>query len=750
MHYHNRYKAHTDSFKLESKLKETILEKVSISEERESRLRDFSWVNNGLYRLFRSRRVLSYSYPFAFYMFGEELFKDEMTTEEREIKQNLFEDQQQQLESNVEKLSKFLEEPFEQYTDEKVMEIRMQVINLSTITDNLCKKMYECIESDLLGALQLGTHNIAPYKSKGIEKASELSSCWSNKVNTADKCLPSDGNTSGGASQHDKPSGSRSSADSGCSSWKRARRDGVDIGTFSTFEGWKNRIKTVTLVEGNDPVQRKVEKHEPNNMCEASHNLELEKMEQLEDSVKAKNRLPPNAEVQDSLKEEIVELQDRLQNQFVMRHALEKAMSYYPFSYDTMNDNSIPKATKELIKEIAVLELEVVHLERIHQYHSSISQRSIGSPSRKSVSRTVDTCRSLPLSMLENNNSHATCLVDYLGTNIQDYVCETPNLLSEEMIRCISSIYCKLADPPLIVHDYPSSPVSFSSSQTDLPAQGKGEMWSFNSSIDNPFHIGQSKELSGPYCTMATVHWIHRDSYKLKDVQHKLQDFRSLVSQLEAADPRKLKQEEKLAFWINVHNALVMHAFLVYGIPCSSMKRTSLLLKAAYNVGGHTVNVDMIQNSILGCHLLRPGQWLRHLFSFKPKFKAGDPRKSYSIDHSEPLLHFALNAGRCSDPVVRVYTPKRVFEDLEAAKEEYIRSNLIIHQDKKLHLPKLVECYAKELDLCPDGLLDMIEHLLPNSLRKSIQDCQRRKHGKSIEWIHHNFEFRYLLSRELV
>ncbi|XP_043807374.1 probable E3 ubiquitin-protein ligase ARI1 isoform X3 [Manihot esculenta] len=226
MHYHIRYKAHTDSFKLESKLKETILEKVSISEERESRIRDFSWVNNGLYRLFRSRRVLSYSYPFAFYMFGDELFKDEMTIEERELKQNLFEDQQQQLESNVEKLSKFLEEPFDQYTDEKVMEIRMQVINLSTITDNLCKKMYECIESDLLGSLQLGTHNIAPYKSKGIEKASELSSCWSNKVDAADKCLPSDGNTSGGTSQHDRPSGSRSSADSECSSWKRARKEG--------------------------------------------------------------------------------------------------------------------------------------------------------------------------------------------------------------------------------------------------------------------------------------------------------------------------------------------------------------------------------------------------------------------------------------------------------------------------------------------------------------------------------------------
>ncbi|KAH8497694.1 hypothetical protein H0E87_017322 [Populus deltoides] len=43
MHYHNRFKAHTDSFKLESKLKESILDKVSVAEERELRLKDFSW-----------------------------------------------------------------------------------------------------------------------------------------------------------------------------------------------------------------------------------------------------------------------------------------------------------------------------------------------------------------------------------------------------------------------------------------------------------------------------------------------------------------------------------------------------------------------------------------------------------------------------------------------------------------------------------------------------------------------------------
>ncbi|XP_058220919.1 probable E3 ubiquitin-protein ligase ARI1 isoform X1 [Rhododendron vialii] len=174
IHYHNRYKAHSDSLKAEVQLKEKIYVKISKLETGESASQDLKWVENGLYTLFRSRRALSYSYPFAYYMFGHELFQNEMTEEEREIKQNLFEDQQQQFEANVEKLSMVLEEPFEEYTEDKVTETRMKVLNLSYLVDNLCRTLYECIENDLLGALQHGSHNIAPYKSTGAEKASKL------------------------------------------------------------------------------------------------------------------------------------------------------------------------------------------------------------------------------------------------------------------------------------------------------------------------------------------------------------------------------------------------------------------------------------------------------------------------------------------------------------------------------------------------------------------------------------------------
>nr|GME00634.1 probable E3 ubiquitin-protein ligase ARI2 isoform X1 [Ipomoea batatas] len=225
MHYHNRYKAHTDSFKQESRLKETIRDKVSSLEARDSKLKDFSWVTNGLNRLFRSRRALSYSYPFAFYMFGDDLFKDEMTNEQREIKQNLFEDQQQQLEANVEKLSKFIEEPFDEYNDEQIMEVRMQIINLSVLTDTLCKKMYDCIENELLASLLFCNHNIAPYQSKGIERATELTYGRGTNATNKNECPTVVDQTNGSSIDDERPQCSASSDENGCTSRKRARKE---------------------------------------------------------------------------------------------------------------------------------------------------------------------------------------------------------------------------------------------------------------------------------------------------------------------------------------------------------------------------------------------------------------------------------------------------------------------------------------------------------------------------------------------
>ncbi|KAL1107091.1 hypothetical protein V6Z11_D03G018500 [Gossypium hirsutum] len=582
------------------------------------------------------------------------------------------------------------------------------------------------------------------------------------------------------------------------------------------------------------PEKRRVEEDSLDGSLEASNRIKLD-MRHLKDTVKTRNKQSPSpgTEVQqNSLKQEILQLEKRLQDQFEVRHALETALGYRTSSHDNRNETSvsITKPATELIKEIAVLELEVVYLEQyllllyrkafdqqvssislskrderiktpldsprgrfskvsrpddvskvenlavrssycenpceepsVHRCHSSLSQHSVLSSRTSTLDENLDrairACHSQPLSMTEyaQNASNIISLAEHLGTRISDHVPETPNKLSEDMIKCMAAIYCKLADPPLIQNGFSSPNSSMSSASAFSPPQ-QHDMWSpgfrnnssFDVRLDNPFHVEGLKEFSGPYSTMVEVPWIFRDSQKLGDVEHLLQNFRSLICRLEEIDPMNLKHEEKLAFWINIHNSLVMHAFLAYGIPQNNVKRLFLLLRAAYNIGGHTISADTIQSSILGCRISRPGQWLRLLLSSKTKFKTGDEKQAYAIKQPEPLLYFALCTGNHSDPAIRAYTPKRVFQELETAKEEYIRATFGVRKDQKILLPKIIESFAKDSSLDSVGIIEMVERALPESLRRSIRKCQLGKSRKNIAWIPRNFTFRYLISKELL
>ncbi|KAE9606738.1 hypothetical protein Lal_00026090 [Lupinus albus] len=597
------------------------------------------------------------------------------------------------------------------------------------------------------------------------------------------------------------------------------------------------------------PNKKIVEEDNPDNHLQASDQMKLD-MGYLTEFAKARKKQTRTSQVHNNLKQEIVQLEKRLQDQFKVRCTLEKGLGHRPQSLVDSDDMIMPKPATELIKEIAVLELEVVYLEQhllslyrkafdqqlssvspstkkesvksalttprpqfievskpelltkrgcskvqsndheletlrkehngyeletlgkeyngshldslVYRCHSSLSQCSAfarASPPAEPSTKPLRACYSQPLSMMEyaqSTSSNIISLAEHLGTRISDHVPDTPNKLSEEMVKCISTIYCKLADPPM-THPGLLSPSSSLSSTSAFSIGEQADIWSpnfrnnssFDVRLDNPFHVEGLKEFSGPYSTMVEVSWIYRDNQKSKDTDKLLQYFRSLICQLEQVDPRKLKHEEKLAFWINIHNALVMHAYLAYGIPQSNVKRV-LLLKASYNIGGHTVSADTIQTTILGCRISRPGQWLRIFFSPRTKFRAGDGRQGYAIQQPEPLSHFALCSGNHSDPAVRVYTPKRVFQELETAKVEYFRANFGVRKDQKILLPKLVESFTKDSGLSSGGIMDMIQECLPQSLGKSVKKCQLAKSKKSIEWIPHNFTFRYLISKELV
>lgn len=134
--------------------------------------------------------------------------------------------------------------------------------------------------------------------------------------------------------------------------------------------------------------------------------------------------------------------------------------------------------------------------------------------------------------------------------------------------------------------------------------------------------------------------------------------------------------------------------------------------------------------------------------------RTGQKHSTQCLDMNSMPFFFFFGVNEIYEPwnlfQVRVYTPKRVFQELEGAKEEYIRAAFGIRKDQKILLPKIVEAYAKDSGLCAAGIMEMIQQSLPESLRKSVRKCQLSKSRKSIEWIPHNFTFRYLISKELV
>nr|TKW18243.1 hypothetical protein SEVIR_5G419466v2 [Setaria viridis] len=143
---------------------------------------------------------------------------------------------------------------------------------------------------------------------------------------------------------------------------------------------------------------------------------------------------------------------------------------------------------------------------------------------------------------------------------------------------------------------------------------------------------------------------IHIDEDKFEYASKMLDTITTLIKRLEKIDPTKMEHEEQLCFWINIHNALVMHAFMAYGLQEKRMKSTDMILKAAYNVGGHSVNSQIIQNSVLGCQSHCPSLWVRTLFS--PTKKSGSSMHPYALCHPELIAHFALSTGAFSDPPV--------------------------------------------------------------------------------------------------
>lgn len=98
---------------------------------------------------------------------------------------------------------------------------------------------------------------------------------------------------------------------------------------------------------------------------------------------------------------------------------------------------------------------------------------------------------------------------------------------------------------------------------------------------------------------------------------------------------------------------------------------------------------------------------------------------------------------------VRAYTAKNIFWDLRLAKEEFIQTNVHIHKESKVFLPKILYYFAKDMSLSTHGLLEVIKENLSEVQQKAIRKCMKVRVDKCIHWSPQSSTFRYVIHGEL-
>jgi len=165
----------------------------------------------------------------------------------------------------------------------------------------------------------------------------------------------------------------------------------------------------------------------------------------------------------------------------------------------------------------------------------------------------------------------------------------------------------------------------------------------------------------------------------------------ALAAQLHDVAPERIDGDaSRIAFWVNVYNALMLHCLCLRPLRGSLLRHLRLFDRVAYRVGAHDYPLNVIENGILRANRRAP-------FRLRPPFRPSDPRRVGAPSRLDPRIHFALNCGARSCPPIRDYDPANLDEQLELATRAYLAQETTLDPERgRVRLPRLMRIYSAD------------------------------------------------------
>jgi hypothetical protein len=194
--------------------------------------------------------------------------------------------------------------------------------------------------------------------------------------------------------------------------------------------------------------------------------------------------------------------------------------------------------------------------------------------------------------------------------------------------------------------------------------------------------------------------------------------YRRLTNSLREFDLCQLVgRRDKLAFWVNLYNTIVVDGIVTLGIKQSVREAPDFFSRLKYAIGKQLFSADDIEHGILRGNA-RP--W----FHVLRQFGARDPRKAWIVKPVDPRIHFALVCGSRSCAPIDYYDRATIYEQLEAAAKSFVNSSEVITlpEEGKVLLSEIFRWYEADFG-GKRGVVDFLyDYLADEHARQFIRE----------------------------
>ncbi len=197
------------------------------------------------------------------------------------------------------------------------------------------------------------------------------------------------------------------------------------------------------------------------------------------------------------------------------------------------------------------------------------------------------------------------------------------------------------------------------------------------------------------------------------------EEYKDLSRLLKDLDLRKLSgRNERLAFWLNLYNVLVIHGVVELEVRDSVKEVRNFFRRIQYQVGHLSFTPHEIEHGILRGNSRPP-------YSICKLFGANDPRLEHTIVPIDPRIHFALVCASSSCPPIDVYTAEGLDQELDISGKTFLNAGGIKIERQRgwVFLSRIFKWYGKDFGDTESEILKFITpYLYSEEDRKFIKE----------------------------